>query len=166
MALQENQIKPLQLDYVTIREMLPTATRDRVLGFIGQQHPGDIAVLFKGLEPPEVRQTFRHLLFHSQSVEDTESAPTGTYQGLIIRFGLRIVAWVWKGNAALGLVAGLTMFLNMLVAATGGALVPTALRKLGFDPATVAGVFDTMLTDFIELLIFPGLATFFIHYLT
>jgi len=30
----------------------------------------------------------------------------------------------------------------------------------------VAGVFDTMLTDFIELLIFPGLATFFIHYLT
>ena len=58
------------------------------------------------------------------------------------------------------------MFLNMLVAATGGALVPTALRKLGFDPATVAGVFDTMLTDFIGLLIFPGLATFFIHYLT
>jgi Mg/Co/Ni transporter MgtE len=44
-------------------------------------------------------------------------------------------------------------------------LVPTALRKLGFDPATVAGVFDTMLTDFIGLLIFAGLATFFIHYL-
>src|SRR4029077_16528316 len=57
--------------------------------------------------------TFRNLLFHSQSVQDTESAPTGTYQGLIIRFGLGIVAWVWKGNAALGLVAGLTMFLNM-----------------------------------------------------
>jgi len=31
-----------------------------------------------------------------------------------------------------------------------------ALWKLGFDPATVAGVFDTMLTDFMEFLIFPG----------
>jgi len=31
-----------------------------------------------------------------------------------------------------------------------------ALRKLGFDPATVAGVFDTLLTDFMEFLIFPG----------
>jgi len=119
MALQENQIKPLQLDYATIREMLPTATRDRVLRFIGQQHPGDIAVLFKRVGAARSTATFRNLLFHSQSVQDTESAPTGTYQGLIIRFGLGIVAWVWKGNAALGLVAGLTMFLNMLVAATG-----------------------------------------------
>jgi hypothetical protein len=82
MALQENQIKPLQLDYATIREMLPTATRDRVLRFIGQQHPGDIAVLFK-VGAARSTATFRNLLFHSQSVQDTESAPTGTYQGLL-----------------------------------------------------------------------------------
>jgi magnesium transporter len=90
----------------------------------------------------------------------------GLIKGLLFGSVLGIVAWVWKGNAALGLVAGLAMFLNMLVAATGGVLVPTALRKLGFDPATVAGVFDTMLTDFMGFLIFLGLATLFIHYLT
>src|SRR5258706_217041 len=90
----------------------------------------------------------------------------GLIKGTIFGTVLGIVAWLWKGNAALGLVAGLAMFLNMLVAATGGVLVPTALRRLGLDPATVAGVFDTMLTDFMGFLIFLGLATLLIHFLT
>ncbi len=90
----------------------------------------------------------------------------GLIKGALFGFVLGMVAWVWKGNATLGLVAGLAMFLNMLVAATGGVLVPTALRRLGFDPATVAGVFDTMLTDFMGFFIFLGLATLLIHFLT
>jgi magnesium transporter len=90
----------------------------------------------------------------------------GLIKGVLFGAVLGTIAWLWKGNAALGLVAGLSMFLNMLVAATGGVLVPTALRRLGFDPATVAGVFDTMLTDFMGFLIFLGLATLLIHFLT
>ena len=89
----------------------------------------------------------------------------GLIKGLLFGLVLGIVAWLWKGNATLGVVAGLAMFLNMLVAATGGVLVPTTLRRLGFDPATVAGVFDTMLTDFMGFLIFLGLGTLFIRYL-
>jgi len=90
----------------------------------------------------------------------------GLIKGALFGGVLGIVAWLWKGNATLGLVAGVSMFLNMIVAATGGVLVPTTLRKLGFDPATVAGVFDTMLTDFMGFLIFLGLATLLIHFLT
>jgi magnesium transporter len=90
----------------------------------------------------------------------------GLIKGTVFGVVLGIVAWFWKGNPTLGLVAGLAMFLNMLVAATGGVLVPTALRRLGFDPATVAGVFDTMLTDFMGFLIFLGLGTILIRYLT
>jgi magnesium transporter len=90
----------------------------------------------------------------------------GLIKGTIFGTVLGMVAWLWKGNAMLGMVAGLAMFLNMLVAATGGVLVPTALRKAGFDPATVAGVFDTMLTDLMGFFIFLGLATLFIHYLS
>jgi len=89
----------------------------------------------------------------------------GLIKGTLFGTVLGIIAWLWKGNAALGLVAGSAMFLNMLVAATGGVLVPTALRKFGLDPATVAGVFDTMLTDFMGFLIFLGLATLLIHFL-
>ncbi|HEY3304003.1 MAG TPA: magnesium transporter [Candidatus Binatia bacterium] len=90
----------------------------------------------------------------------------GLIKGTLFGGVLGVVAWLWKGNATLGLIAGVAMFLNMLVAATAGVLVPTALRKLGFDPATVAGVFDTMLTDFMGFLIFLGLATLLIHFLT
>jgi len=90
----------------------------------------------------------------------------GLIKGVLFGSVLGVVAWMWKGNATLGLIAGVAMFLNMLVAATCGVLVPTTLRKFGLDPATVAGVFDTMLTDFMGFLIFLGLATLFIHFLT
>jgi magnesium transporter len=89
----------------------------------------------------------------------------GLIKGALFGGVLGVVAWLWKENAVLGLVAGMAMFLNMLVAATCGVLVPMALRKFGLDPATVAGVFDTMLTDFMGFLIFLGLATLLIHFL-
>jgi magnesium transporter len=90
----------------------------------------------------------------------------GLIKGVLFGSVLGVVAWFWKGNATLGLIAGVAMFLNMLVAATCGVLVPTTLRRFGLDPATVAGVFDTMLTDFMGFLIFLGLATLLIHFLT
>ncbi len=43
-------MKPPPIDYDTVREMLRTATPDRVLRFIGKSHPADIALLFKGLD--------------------------------------------------------------------------------------------------------------------
>src|SRR5919106_5903483 len=51
-------MKPAPIDHDTVREMLRTAPRDRVRGFIAHANPADIALLFKGLEPPEVRQLF------------------------------------------------------------------------------------------------------------
>jgi magnesium transporter len=63
-------MKPAPIDYDTVREMLRTATPDRVLRFIGKSHPADIALLFKGLEPAEVRQLF-DVLFSSRRAEKT-----------------------------------------------------------------------------------------------
>jgi magnesium transporter len=86
----------------------------------------------------------------------------GAVKGAIFGSALGVIAWVWKGNEVLGLVAGVALFCNMLVAATAGVLIPITLRRLGFDPATIAGVFDTMLTDLMGFLIYLGLATAFI----
>lgn len=63
-------MKPAPIDYDTVREMLRTATPDRVLRFIGKSHPADIAVLFKGLEPAEVRQFF-DILFSARRAAKT-----------------------------------------------------------------------------------------------
>lgn len=87
-------------------------------------------------------------------------------KGVIFGGILGLVAWLWKGEPVLGLIAGVAMALNMLVAGTTGVLLPLTLRRLGFDPATIAGVFDTMLTDLMGFVIYLGLATIFISYLT
>ena len=63
-------MKPAPIDYDTVREMLRTATPDRVLRFIGKSHPADIALLFKGLAPAEVRQLF-DVLFSSRRAAKT-----------------------------------------------------------------------------------------------
>ncbi len=90
----------------------------------------------------------------------------GAIKGLIFGSVLGLIAWGWKGNEVLGLVAGVALFCNMLVAATAGVLIPMTLRRLGFDPATIAGVFDTMLTDLMGFLIYLGLATLLVDQLT
>jgi magnesium transporter len=63
-------MKPAPIDYDTVREMLRTATPDRVLRFIGKSHPADIALLFKGLDPAEIRQLF-DILFSVRRADKT-----------------------------------------------------------------------------------------------
>jgi len=90
----------------------------------------------------------------------------GMIKGATFGMILGLVAWLWKDNPTLGLIAGVSLFLNMIVAGVGGVLIPMTLRRLGMDPATVAGVFDTVLTDIIGFLIFLGLATLMIDRMT
>jgi magnesium transporter len=90
----------------------------------------------------------------------------GLIKGTIFGATLGLIAWLWKGNESLGLIAGAAMFLNMFVASTTGVLIPMTLRRIGIDPATIAGVFDTMVTDFMGFLIYLGLATLFISSIT
>jgi len=116
-----------------------------------------IVVRSLALGEVHLRDTFR-LLRKEVQMGMIKGATFGTVLGL--------VAWLWKGNATLGVVAGVALFLNMIVAGLGGVLMPMALRRLGIDPATVAGVFDTVLTDIMGFLIFLGLATLLIDQLT
>ncbi|HEX5371034.1 MAG TPA: magnesium transporter [Dehalococcoidia bacterium] len=90
----------------------------------------------------------------------------GTIKGGIFGCVLGLIAWLWQDNAMLGAVAGVSMFLNMFVASTTGVILPITLRRLGIDPATIAGVFDTMITDFMGFLIYLGLATLLVSRLT
>jgi magnesium transporter len=90
----------------------------------------------------------------------------GLIKGGIFGLALGLIAWLWKGNPVLGLVAGGALFLNIaIVASTTGVVLPMTLRRLGVDPATIAGVFDTMLSDLMGNLIYLGLATLLIRWL-
>jgi magnesium transporter len=86
--------------------------------------------------------------------------------GLMNGVGLAIVlalgATLIFGDVMLGVVLGLAMIVNQIVAAMGGVLVPLALSRLGFDPAVASGTFVTTLTDVMGFLAFLGFATLFL----
>ena len=89
----------------------------------------------------------------------------GLGNGLILGFVAAGVAWAMEGDPVLGLILGLAMVLNMVVAATAGTLIPIVLRALKVDPALASSVFITTLTDIFGFLVFLGLGAAFLDYL-
>lgn len=82
----------------------------------------------------------------------------GTVIGIIVGLGVGF----WQGNPWLGLVLGLALLGNMLVASIVGTLAPLLLNLLGQDPALASSVLVTAITDIIGFLIFLSLAAWFL----
>ena len=89
----------------------------------------------------------------------------GTMIGLIVGIGVGF----WQANPYLGLVLGLALLGNMLVASIVGTLAPLILEFTGQDPALASSVLVTAITDSIGFLIFLSLARVFLpliqHYI-
>lgn len=83
----------------------------------------------------------------------------GLMNGMGLALILGLAATLILGEPMLGLVLGLAMIVNQVVAAMGGVLVPLTLEKLGLDPALASGTFVTTLTDVMGYFAFLGLAT-------
>lgn len=58
----------------------------------------------------------------------------------------------------LGLVIGLAMMANILIAGIAGVLVPLTIERFKADPAIASSIFVTMTTDSMGFLVFLGLA--------
>jgi magnesium transporter len=89
----------------------------------------------------------------------------GLANGVALGLVAGTIAYLWKGNALLGVILGLAMVINMLVAALAGTLIPVALKLLRVDPAVGSGVIVTTLTDCAGFLSFLGLATILLRFL-
>jgi magnesium transporter len=85
----------------------------------------------------------------------------GSIVGLIVGFGVGL----WQGNPFLGLVLGLALVGNMIVAALVGTLIPLLLKYLNQDPALASSVLVTAATDAIGFLIYLSLASIFLPYI-
>jgi magnesium transporter len=83
----------------------------------------------------------------------------GVLNGLGLAVILGIAGVLIFGDWHLGLVLGLAMIVNQIVAALGGVLVPLTLERLGLDPALASGTFVTTLTDVMGFFAFLGLAS-------
>lgn len=83
----------------------------------------------------------------------------GMLNGLGLALILGIAGSLIFGQPLLGVVLGLAMVVNQIVAALAGVLVPLTLDKLGLDPALASGTFVTTMTDVMGFFAFLGLAT-------
>ncbi len=81
-------------------------------------------------------------------------AANGAITGLLVT----LIASVFNQSPLLGLVLGISMVLNLVIAGFFGALIPLILNQFGKDPATSATIFITTATDVLGFFIFLGLA--------
>jgi magnesium transporter len=82
----------------------------------------------------------------------------GAANGLITGILVAVIATVFNQSPLLGLVIGVSMVLNLIIAGLFGALIPLVLDQLGQDPATSATIFITTATDVLGFFVFLGLA--------
>lgn len=73
-----------------------------------------------------------------------------------------LIAFIWFKNISLGVIIGLAMLINLVIAAIAGAMIPMTLKRIGVDPAIAGGVLLTTVTDVVGFMTFLGLATIFL----
>lgn len=129
-----------------------------IAGQGGNAGSQSLAVVMRGLVMREIspRETGKLVL---------KEGKLGLVNGIIIGLVTAIIAWLWKGNPYLGLVIGLAMIVNLVVAGFSGAFIPMALKSFGIDPAQSSAIVLTTVTDIIGFFSFLGFALIFQSYL-
>ena len=84
----------------------------------------------------------------------------GILNGVLFSIIIGAIAYLWYGNAGLGLVMAFAVIINLVAGALAGAMIPVILKRMSIDPALAGGVVLTTVTDVIGILAFIGLASY------
>jgi len=88
-------------------------------------------------------------------------AIAGAVNGFITGAMVAVIAVAFslaEFGVLLGVVIGVSMVANLIIAGFFGALIPLVLDRMGYDPATSATIFITTATDVLGFFVFLGLA--------
>jgi magnesium transporter len=125
-----------------------------IAGQGGNAGAQSLAVVMRGLVMREIpAQRVRELI-----VKETK---LGALNGLIIGVLTAAIAWGWYGNPWLGVVIGLGMVINLVIAGFAGSSIPIIMKRFGIDPAQSSSIILTTVTDVMGFLAFLGLAVLF-----
>lgn len=94
-----------------------------------------------------------------------KESSVGLINGAILGLVIGTIAWIWKGNAFLGLVVGGALAMNTTIAVCVGGLVPLLLKAMNQDPALASGPILTTVTDMCGFLLVLGMASLCLPYL-
>tara|TARA_B100000965_G_scaffold146458_1_gene122035 strand:+ start:133 stop:1575 length:1443 start_codon:yes stop_codon:yes gene_type:complete len=86
----------------------------------------------------------------------------GAINGVLFAIITGAIAWGWFQEPQIGLIIGMAMIVNMIVAGLAGASIPLLLDRAGVDPAIASSVFLTTVTDVVGFFAFLGLAAAFL----
>lgn len=90
----------------------------------------------------------------------------GIINGMALGALIAMIAWIWQGNGWLGLVVGLALTINTVLAVSIGGTVPVILKTLKIDPAVASGPILTTITDMCGFFLLLGTASLMLPLLT
>jgi magnesium transporter len=123
-----------------------------VAGMGGNAGTQTLAVVVRGIALKEISyQNAKKIVVN----EMVAGMVNGVINGLIVA----AVAIIWNKNPMLGLVIGVAMVINLIIAGFFGTVVPLTMKRLGKDPASSATIFITTATDVFGFFAFLGLAS-------
>ena len=124
-----------------------------VAGMGGNAGTQTLAIFVRGIALKEIelnKQAYKAIV---------NEIGAGALNGLITGTLAAAIALLWNKSPILGLIIGLAMVVNLMIAGLFGALIPLIMKKLGKDPATSATIFITTATDVFGFFAFLGLAS-------
>ncbi len=130
-----------------------------VAGQGGNAGAQSLAVVMRGLVMREIPKGRASRLILKEGT-------LGAVNGAVIGVVTALAAWLWHGSSYLGLVIGLGMFVNLIIAGLAGASIPILMKKIGLDPAQCSSIILTTVTDVIGFMAFLGFALLFIEKLS
>jgi magnesium transporter len=137
-------------EYVLLAMYMPI-----VAGMGGNAASQTLAVIVRGISMGEVS-------LGNVKKAIWKEVKAGFLNGFITGVIVAFVASYFNHSPLLGLIVGIALLLNLVVAGLFGALVPVIMKSFGKDPATSAIIFITTATDVLGFLVFLGLASIFV----
>jgi magnesium transporter len=129
-----------------------------IAGMTGNTGTQSLAVVVRGLVSHDInKKVIFRLIIRELGV--------GVIIGSICGILIALIAYIWQGNAILGLVVGCSLFLTLIIGTFAGTIIPLILYRFKIDPAVASGPLITTLNDIFSLITYFGLASMFINHL-
>lgn len=130
-----------------------------ISGMSGNSGTQSLAVSVRNISTGEIYEQSKFKV----ALRETGS---GFLSGLICSILLFLIIIILYGQPILAVIVGASLTIAMTVGTLVGSMIPLVMDKLKIDPAVASGPFITTINDIVSMLIYFGLATSFMAYLT
>jgi magnesium transporter len=130
-----------------------------IAGMAGNTGTQALAVAVRGIATGDLQKESKLKLI-------IREAGTGFITGTTCGILVMLIVFFWQHDFFLGLLVGISIFSTLIVATLAGSFIPLLMHRFNIDPAVASGPFITTINDIISILIYFGMATMFMNYLS